>query len=184
MTYNPHHRSTWIIRSYLPGGANVTSHLIHGFLGPFNSASEWSGQPFLQGCQSWSTNTRDVTEPAKICFHRIRILCFRSVGFRHVFATHSQLFPLSCHKLHGNEIPHNTSFCVSLAHYYLLYIHRHIFRKGKHWNPWIGIYQCLYILNTKLDDISRSLQCLILYRYHEIAIQCAFVYFCMENGRR
>jgi len=36
---------------------------------------------------------RDVTESAKIRFHQIRILCFKSVGFG--FATRSQLVPLS-----------------------------------------------------------------------------------------
>jgi len=36
------------------------------------------------------------------------------------------------------------------------YIHRHIFRTSKHWNHWTAIYRCLYILNTKSDDISQS----------------------------
>jgi len=34
---------------------------------------------------------RDVTQPAKIHFHRIWILCFKSVGFRYGFVTQSQL---------------------------------------------------------------------------------------------
>jgi len=36
------------------------------------------------------------------------------------------------------------------------YIHHHILRKSKHWNHWIAIYRCLYILNTKSIDISQS----------------------------
>jgi len=41
--------------------------------------------------------TRDVTEPAKICFRRIRILCFWSIGFGcgYGFATWSQLVLLN-----------------------------------------------------------------------------------------
>ena len=41
--------------------------------------------------------TRDVTEPAKIRFRRIRILCFRSIGFGcgYGFATWSQLVLLN-----------------------------------------------------------------------------------------
>ena len=38
---------------------------------------------------------RDVTEPAEICFCRIEILCFTSVGFECRFAMRSQLVPLN-----------------------------------------------------------------------------------------
>ena len=38
---------------------------------------------------------RDVTELAEICFHRIRMLCFKSVGCRCRFATLSQFVPMN-----------------------------------------------------------------------------------------
>jgi len=72
---------------------------------------------------------RDVTQPAKIRVRQIRILCFKSVGCRCVFATQSQLVPLSKVTITRKDIPHNARFRVSLGHYYLLYSPSHSLQK-------------------------------------------------------
>ena len=42
-----------------------------------------------------TATSRDVMEPAKICFDWIHILCFKSVGYGRKFATQLQLVPLN-----------------------------------------------------------------------------------------
>ena len=98
---------------YSPGGANV--HMVRWAQ---KSAPKWHHNRF--GCFANGSN-EDVMKPTKIRFHRIWISCFKSVGFGCGCATWSQLMHEATLQLHKKEIPHNTSFHVSLAHYYLLY---------------------------------------------------------------
>jgi len=51
---------------------------------------------------------------------------------------------------------HTTLLFVLVLLIITYHIHRHILRKSKHWNQWTAIYQYLYVLNTKSDNISRS----------------------------
>ena len=81
-------------------------------------------------------------------------------------------------QLHGKEIPHNTSFCVSLACHYLLYSPTH----SSSLNSYLLTYA--YTKHQNWTKYPGPIQHLILYRYQETAIQWAFVEFCAANEGR
>ena len=107
-----------------------------------------------------------------------------SVGFRFC-VSHRQIRMRICHaitassvkllQLHGKEIPHNTSFCVSLACHYLLYSPTH----SSSLNSYLLTYA--YTKHQNWTKYPGPIRHLILYRYQETAIQWAFVEFCAAN---